>query len=71
MPPEENKRGYCSIMQFREYTEKDKELLNEMKSRFAALKGEKISETVEEQKPGSGFMGMGFFSGLRKGGNKE
>ena len=71
LPPEENKRGYCSIMQFREYTEKDKELLNEMKSRFASLKGEKISETVEKPKNGFGFAEKGLFSGLRKGGNKE
>ena len=42
------KTEYCSIKEYREYTARDFELLKELRERFSALKGEKISETVEE-----------------------
>ena len=44
----EIKQGYFSIEQYREYSDKDYELLKDLCERFTALRGEKLSETVEE-----------------------
>ena len=39
--------GYCTIGQYKKYSEQDRELLEELSKMFTALRGEKISETVE------------------------
>ena len=41
------KTGYCSIKEYKEYSTRDFELLKELRERFSALKGEKLSETIE------------------------
>ena len=40
-------RGYCSLSQYRKYSRRDRAVLSELFERFPALRGEKISETVE------------------------
>ena len=42
------KQGDCSIEEYKMYSKRDYELLNELLERFTALRGEKISETAEE-----------------------
>ena len=42
------KRESCSIEQYKTYSRKDDELLDELKERFCALRGEKLSEKAEE-----------------------
>ena len=42
------KRYYCSFGEYREYSKADHELLGELEKRLYALRGEKISETVED-----------------------
>ena len=42
------KPEYCSIEEYKIYSGRDYESLNELRERFTALRGEKISETVEE-----------------------
>ncbi len=39
---------YCHIEEYKRYSGRDYELLNELRERFTALRGEIISETVEE-----------------------
>ena len=41
-------RRHCGIYEYRKYTKRDIKLLSELKERFAALKGAKISETTGE-----------------------
>ena len=41
-------QSYCIIEEYKRYSGRDYELLNELRERFTALRGEKISETVEE-----------------------
>lgn len=41
------KRKYCNFGEYKRYSGHDYELLNELKKRFTALRGEKISETTE------------------------
>ena len=43
------KLEYCSLEEFKRYSARDFELLNELKEHFAALREEKISETAEER----------------------
>ena len=38
---------YCSIGEYRKYSKRDRDVLNELHERFMALRGQKISETVE------------------------
>ena len=42
-------RRYLRICEYRKYSKRDYELLRELKDRFRALRGEKISETVEAE----------------------
>lgn len=42
------KREYCSFGEYKRYSRRDHELLSELERRFVSLRGEKISETVEE-----------------------
>ncbi len=42
------KTGYCSIDEYKRYSGRDYGLLNELRERFTALRGEKISETAED-----------------------
>ena len=42
------KTVYCSIGEYKMYSGRDRKLLNELHVQFCALRGEKISETVEE-----------------------
>ena len=44
----ETKHGYCILEEYRKYFGNDYDLLKELKNRFIAMRGEKISETVEE-----------------------
>lgn len=41
------KREYCSFGEYKRYSGRDHELLNELEKRFTALRGEKISEEAE------------------------
>ena len=41
------KRVYCSFGEYKRYSRRDYELLNELEKRFADLREEKISETTE------------------------
>ena len=41
-------RKYCSIEEYKQYSGRDYKLLNELRERFEALRGEKIGETTEE-----------------------
>lgn len=41
-------RKYCCIEENKHYSARDYEILNELRERFEALRGEKISETTEE-----------------------
>lgn len=43
-------RKYCSVSEYRKYSKKDIRLLKELNARFTALRGGKISETVEEDR---------------------
>lgn len=43
------KREYCSIGEYKRYSGRDYENLSELRERFTALRGEKISETTEEK----------------------
>ena len=43
-----SKKCSCSIEEYKEYSGKDRELLKELRRRFTALPGEKISEAAEE-----------------------
>ena len=45
---EKPKRDYCSLEEYRRYSGRDYELLRELKNRFTAMRGEKISETTEK-----------------------
>lgn len=38
----------CDLYQYQKYSGRDHKLVKEMKERFTALRGEKISETVED-----------------------
>ncbi len=40
---------YCALKEYKNYKSSDYELLKELRERFYALKGEKISETVETE----------------------
>ena len=42
------KREYCSFGEYKRYSARDYELLKELEKRFTALRGEKISEQIEE-----------------------
>ncbi len=42
-------REYCSLSQYRKYSRRDRAVLSELFERFRALRGERISETVEEE----------------------
>ena len=42
------KREYCSIEEYRRYSDRDHDILKELRKRFESLHGEKISETEEE-----------------------
>jgi len=42
------KKKYCCIDEYRKYSGRDYDLLNELRRRFESLRGEKISETAEE-----------------------
>ena len=42
------KRENCSLEEYRRYSGRDYELLRELKNRFTAMRGEKISETTEK-----------------------
>ena len=44
------KREYCSFGEYKRYSARDYELLNELEKRFTALRGEKLSETSEDNK---------------------
>ena len=44
----ETKQEYCTIEEYRSYSKGDHELLKELRERFTALRGEKISETVNK-----------------------
>lgn len=44
------KRSYCSFGQYLNYSKRDLKLLDELSKRFSALYGEKLSETVEEDR---------------------
>ena len=41
------KREYCSFGEYKRYSGRDYELLNELKTRFTSMRGDKISETTE------------------------
>lgn len=43
------KREYCSFGEYKKYSSRDYDLLNDLEERFTALRGEKISETTEER----------------------
>ena len=43
------KREYCSFGEYKRYSGRDYDLLNELEKRFTALRGEKIAETTEER----------------------
>jgi len=42
------KREYCSFGEYKRYSGKDYDLINELEERFASLRGEKISEIIED-----------------------
>ena len=44
------KRDYCSFGEYKRYSARDYELLNELEKRFTDLRGEKISEMSEDNK---------------------
>jgi len=44
---EKTKREYCSFGEYKRYSGRDYDILNELRERFEALRGEKISETTE------------------------
>ena len=44
------KRSYCSFGEYLDYSKRNRELLDELSKRFAGLYGEKLSETVEEDR---------------------
>ncbi len=44
------KRSYCSFGEYLNYSKRDRELLDELSKRFTGLYGEKLSETVEEDR---------------------
>ena len=44
------KREYCGFGEYQRYSKGDYPLLRELEERFLALRGEKISETVEERR---------------------
>ena len=43
------KREYCSFGEYKRYSGRDYDLLNELEKRFTALRGEKTAETTEER----------------------
>ena len=44
------KREYCGFGEYQRYSKSDYQLLDELEKQFFALRGEKISETVEERR---------------------
>ena len=42
------KRQYCRFGEYQRYSDRDRELLNELEKQFLSLRGEKISETTED-----------------------
>ena len=43
------KREYCSFGEYKRYSGRDYDLLNELEKRFTALRGEKLSEASEDK----------------------
>ena len=43
------KREYCSFEEYKRYSTRDYDLLNELEKRFTALRGEKLSEASEDK----------------------
>lgn len=44
------KQVYCGFEEYKRYSGRDYELLKELEKRFTAMRGERISETVEDNK---------------------